>query len=342
MCAAPVGEPLRFAGAFLERAPVLILAQFAWPPADLAAFAGWRVVFLIAAGTLFSILLLVVVVIPLVRRDVAARFWAVGAGLSLVPACASFPSDRSLMFVGLGAMGLVAQFLTVTYSRISQDQESDEAVARSPVPRASVRGALRSLCRPLAALFVLMHAVVSPIALAIRAQSPLAGQHITEQLHVNLPSDAPLDHRDVVVINAPSVFHVGYLPIRRALAGLSIPRHTRTLSPSHSAVSVHRLDLHTLLIRPRHGYLGLMYDRLYRNEDYPMHLGQRVELTGMTVEVKALTDDGRPAEALFHFDRPLEDPSMLWLKWEDGRFVPFTPPGVGETVDLPAPIPSLF
>jgi len=37
---------------------------------------------------------------------------------------------------------------------------------------------------------------------------------------------------------------------------------------------------------------------------------------------------------LFHFDRPLEDPTLRWLCWQDGVYVPFTPPAVGATVHL--------
>jgi hypothetical protein len=109
-----------------------------------------------------------------------------------------------------------------------------------------------------------------------------------------------------------------------------------------SAVRLHRPDRHTLVIQPENGYLGTIYDRLYRSEDHPMSLGERVELGGLNVEVTALTDDGRPAEAVFRFTMPLEDPSLRWLVWEDGEFVHWTPPDIGETVSLPAPVPSLL
>jgi hypothetical protein len=51
----------------------------------------------------------------------------------------------------------------------------------------------------------------------------------------------------------------------------------------------------------------------------------------MTAEVIAMTGDGRPAEAAFRFDVPLEDPSLEWLCYRGGRFEPFTPPAVGES-----------
>ena len=50
----------------------------------------------------------------------------------------------------------------------------------------------------------------------------------------------------------------------------------------------------------------------------------------------ALTDDGRPAEAAFHFAMNLEAPLFRWLSWKDGAYAPFVLPAVGETVTLPA------
>jgi hypothetical protein len=49
---------------------------------------------------------------PLLRRSATARFWGGGMALALVPACATLPANRLLFFVGLGGMGLLAEFLT--------------------------------------------------------------------------------------------------------------------------------------------------------------------------------------------------------------------------------------
>ena len=59
-------------------------------------------------------------------------------------------------------------------------------------------------------------------------------------------------------------------------------------------------------------------------------------MAGMTVTVTESTPDGRPAEALFRFDVPLEDPSLVWLRWTHDGYSPWTPPAVGESVVLPA------
>ena len=58
-------------------------------------------------------------------------------------------------------------------------------------------------------------------------------------------------------------------------------------------------------------------------------------VTGMTATVTAITADGRPAEAAFRFDVPLEDAALRWLWWHDGEFRPFTPPAVGQTMEIP-------
>ena len=123
--------------------------------------------------------------------------------------------------------------------------------------------------------------------------------------------------------------------MHRALEGLPLPAHTRVLAPyQFASIEVRRTDAQTLVIRPSLGFLAVPFDRLARNLKHPMLLGQRVELTGMTVTVTALTEDGRPAEATFRFSVPLEDDSLRWLNWEDDTFQPFTPPAVGETVVL--------
>ena len=44
---------------------------------------------------------------------------------------------------------------------------------------------------------------------------------------------------------------------------------------------------------------------------------------GTNTTITASTSDGRPAEALFRFDRPLEDPSLVWEEWVPRRYAPW-------------------
>ena len=54
----------------------------------------------------------------------------------------------------------------------------------------------------------------------------------------------------------------------------------------------------------------------------------------MTVEILDQMPDGRPAEAAFRFDKPLEDPSLRWLAWTEHWYQPFTPPPVGTEITI--------
>ena len=69
----------------------------------------------------------------------------------------------------------------------------------------------------------------------------------------------------------------------------------------------------------------------------PMHAGDVIDLPGLRVEVIEVAEGGSPSLVTFTFDRSLDDPSLRWLAWQDGAYVPFTPPRVGASVDL-APV----
>lgn len=154
------------------------------------------------------------------------------------------------------------------------------------------------------------------------------------QLQVQTPLDDSIVNQDLILVNPPFPMINCYFPVIRILQNQPIPRHLRMLSIGWYPVTVHRVDAQTLTIRPKLGYLVNMSDALFRDTYHPMKLGQRVELTGMTVEVTELTSDKRPAEAIFHFDVPLEDKSLRWLYWHNGQFVPFTLPAIGQTIVL--------
>ena len=107
---------------------------------------------------------------------------------------------------------------------------------------------------------------------------------------------------------------------------------------SHDMGVIRLLAERTLVMKPQGGFFGLPFDNVFRGPSHPLKVGDRVKLTGMTVEINALTEDARPDQVSFRFSVPLEDPSLRWLRWEEG-YVPFAPPAVGRSVLLPAARP---
>jgi hypothetical protein len=116
----PGSDPLRFFGAVLERAPLLLMGQLGFPPSDLSTLASHQVArghwFFAVAG----LTVLAALAWPLLRRERTARFWTLGMVLSLLPACATFPSDRLLVMSGLGGMALISIFVATALGDAGQ------------------------------------------------------------------------------------------------------------------------------------------------------------------------------------------------------------------------------
>ncbi|MCP4658470.1 MAG: hypothetical protein GY856_23910 [bacterium] len=309
----PTYEPVRFAQAVVERGPILLLGQWGLPPSALSIFVSGTALWLWWTVAVVVLLAIAAALGPLLKRDPLARFWGLGMLLSLLPICATFPHDRLLFFTGLGAMGLLAQFL------------------------AALRGgAGRRATRVLAALLVAVHGVWAPLSLPPSTWSPALMDREMERDVESLPDDPALASKDLILVNPPIPFLAGYYPLLRAIRQRSVPAHTRILASGTEPLEIFRPDERSLRIRRRGGFLSGPMDELFRGASHPMSRGERVELTGMTVEIVELTRDRRPAEVIFRFAGALEDPSLLWLQWRDGGPVPFAPPPVGATLTLPA------
>ncbi|MGO9923138.1 MAG: hypothetical protein ACLQIB_51630 [Isosphaeraceae bacterium] len=315
----PLTDTARFLVAAAGRLPILLSGQWGPIPAELGvvlspagrAYLWWfSAVFL---GLIFFVMA------PLLCRDSLARFWGAGMLLAAIPVCATLPMARLLTFVGIGAFGLLAQYWAFVFG--DDVGAPSKAIWRVP---ASV----------LAWLFVAVHAVCAPIALPFQAGNPVGPRWAEQRLYVQTPLGSSVGDRTVVVVNAPSPVHASYLVARQELSGRPVPRHTRVLAPATPSVTIRRVDERTLAIRPQGGYLRFVLDEVFRSERRPLALGKRIMLTGMTVTITALTADGRPDEATFQFDVPLESPSLLWLCFRSGGFEPFTPPAVGREIEI--------
>jgi hypothetical protein len=315
----PLTDPDRFAAAVVQRAPFLLLGQWTPIPAEATVLLPPFLANALLWVAVAFLGLLVFVFMPLLKHDRLARFWAAGMLLAVIPVCAAFPMDRLLTFVGLGAFGLLARYWAFVFGHPSDAPSSQS---------------WRILARCMAWFFVAVHAVIAPIALPFRAANPMGPSWVENRLYVHTELGPEVSDQALVIVNAPSAAHAGYTIFRRALSGKSVPLHTRVLAPAIPSVTIRRLDERTLAIRPGRGYQDFIMDQLFRTERRALVLGEQVKLSGMTVEIADLTPDGRPAEALFRFDEPLESPSLHWLCFRGNHFEPFLPPPIGREVTI--------
>ncbi len=337
----PAANPIRFAERVLSNGPLLLMGQWALPASDLGNFesAGlFQLHWLLAIAFLCG---LGVMLAPLLRRDASSRFWAAGSVLSVIPVCAIFTSDRLLMFVGIGAMGLLAQWLHGLSASACWVPESKRWTRCASAFRY---------------LLVGVHLVLAPLVFPASAISMRFVSNALERIYTTLPAGTAVANQTLVFANTfGSISDLVWVQAR-IHRGDPLPARTVHLNASWSAAKITRVDANTLSVQPHGGYLrprrwtpqgeatplsfqylGQHLDSLTRSPDHPMELGDKVELTAATIEVVSLTDDGRPAEVTFSFSVPLEDPSLRWLAVTTDGYVPFAVPAIGQTVAVRAP-----
>ena len=300
----PLDEPWPFARRFVEHGPLLLLSQWLGLPTDDDPRLGWL-------GALLALTVIGFALTPLLRHDAVARFWCLGHVLALVPLAAAPLSSRYTFLVGLGAMALLATFVGGLLDR-------DRWVPAARVPRLALFA--------LAGVLVALHVSVSPARLATISARFTDATAAVDRSAPTLAPDAGNPNQRIVVVKAPRDLFVVLGMLMRAARNEPISARTIALTYTVAPVQVSRVDARTIVVIPKGAQEFLIGPRGLR-------VGQTIRLTGVTVQIGALSRDGRPLEARVTFDVPLEDPSLKWLRWSEGNaYEAFTPPAIGEIV----------
>jgi hypothetical protein len=321
----PLDEPAVYLGALAERLPVLAAAQVGLGLAD-----AWVVLPPAVKVVAYGLALLVLagfaaVLAPLWRRLPTCRFWALGALLSLLPMCATYPMDRLLVVAGVGAMATVALVLS----------DWLEGGALALLPRAR-----RVAVTGVSWLLVALHLVLAPWLLPFRVWTVGLLSRMGERLEASIPADDAVRGKTLVILSSAAEMTTFPPWMQRQVSGVPRPRRMRVLASCFSNVRVSRPDAKTLRVRPERGFLDNEWLRMVRGPSRPFRPGDEVVLSDLRARVRTVTPDGRPAEADFTFAVPLEDPSLLWVRLQaGGALVPWSPPPVGESQSLPAVAP---
>jgi hypothetical protein len=315
----PLGSPLEFTKALLLRAPLLWLGQWSPLPADSVNFISEK------AGLLLGLAFLIIILsalIPLLRTERAARFWFLGMILSIVPVAATNPSNRLLLFVGLGAMGLLAQFLGKLLDR------STEFFGQGRRGRSALI---------LGGFLAVVHLIIAPLAMAPSMYSIkfLSAFYLAPIKYV--PDDPRIAGQDLILANPPDyIFSVNLIKAWKFKEGKPSPRRIRALAVGPTAVIIHRLDRYSLLVKIPGGLFKGFEGHLLRSPDNPLPAGQEVRIADLSVKVVRVDKNNGPEEIIYRFSLPLEDASLRWLQWKEETYIPFVPPSPGQTVTLAA------
>jgi hypothetical protein len=234
-------------------------------------------------------------------------------------------------------MGLMALFIATAFGGLGHSQSL----------------LWRGLARSAAVALLVLHLVLAPV-ISLKLIDFLNGAGaLSRRIAASFPADAKLASQTAIVLHPPCVYFPGLAEVIHALEGQPTPARIFTLASSIYPLSIQRTDACTLVVRPDGGFLlrpgsgppgrqlprlspligWQIIDWIYRDADepFPSHPFMR---DGIRLEVLEQTDDTRPAAVSFRFPSPLEDPRWRWLRWQEGAFVAFQPPPVGESVRL--------
>ena len=311
----PLSSPIHFVWAAGERLPVLALALFAAPFADLweiypLTIPELRWIVMLGAAVLLGLLGLALR--RLWQRDARVRFWTLGCLLALLPLCATFPHDRLLLVPGVGAMALIAVLLEAAWQK-----------------RAQIAPALGG------AALALFHLILAPVLLPLRAASIDSFDEVLRASDRTLPSAPAIEEKVLVLLNPPLDPFASYLPVYREAVGLPRPRQQLWLATGASDLRVTPLDNHRIELRPTDGFLSVASEQMLRKPGSGPTRGEHVQLDGVEFVVTEITSDGRPQTVVVHFQAPLSDPRWVWMSWDGSGYSPFLLPPEGQGITLP-------
>jgi hypothetical protein len=131
------------------------------------------------------------------------------------------------------------------------------------------------------------------------------------------------------------MFSVNLIKPIKILEGKPVPRHIRTLSVGPAPIEIRRPDVYSLLVRIPGGLFTGPTGHLFRSSQFPLAKDQEIHIAGLSVQINRSDKDRGPEEVVYHFFVPLEDPSLRWLIWVKGTYVPFALPPVGQSITVP-------
>jgi hypothetical protein len=302
----PLADLPAFALSFPKRALVLLGAAFGPIPAELSFLGPARLMPLwLVVGALWLAAFAAVAWRGLIA-DRIARFWCLAVLLGVVPVTASFPSDRLLTLVNIGAMALVARALIGLTSRALDPAEV--------VPQAD-RFAFDSgaLARAFGGSLLAVHAVLAPLLLPLRAHQMQELGAATDRAFADLEAIADLEQKTLIVLGAPADFFVSYLQAERAARGLPRPEHVYWIGNPEAKLALRVVDDRTLSMEREGGFFVAPPEALYRKPSAALPLNARVSLPELTATVSDVTPSGMPSRLELSFDEPLTDGRFVFL-----------------------------
>jgi hypothetical protein len=303
-------HPGKFIIAIFTHSMIYLATQLTIPGAGLVTISPKAM----EVGVALSIVILVFlypVLKPVFDRRKEARFFLLGAVLSLIPLATTPPQDRIVQFVAYGICGIVALFIGEV----------------SSAPMAS------RLQRGVSQLFMNIHGWFSTIAFIPFLFGCLSLGARADAIENALPKSS---QAGVVLVNIPNDIALDFPRLMRERRGIPSPKYVYALYAGSSGIEVTRVNARTLQIHVERGWLATRIERVRNDLSIPFAVGQRVRLSDMEVEIQKVNRANAPVTALFRFHTPLDDPNRALFIWNERGPIAWKAPSIGDTVHMNA------
>lgn len=250
-----------------------------------------------------------------------ARALLAGAALSAVPTVSAFPSTRLLVPASVGGSVAIAAILVHGW-RAVRDR------ARRWPARLGQGAALATVA--------LLHVAIGPLATYLRGRLWADVHAIGDTLYLAAPlADSPRGPRpSLVLLSAPDPMTTLYPPYVAREAGLSVSGAWRVLCACTPGQTFVRTAPDTLEVLGDSGYVVGTHAWLLRAADAGFQTGERVTTSTMTVEIVE-QQGGRARRVRYRFDRPLDDPSLVLMVFDERGIVRVPAPAIGGHIAVP-------
>ncbi len=335
MYADPIRSPLAFLQSVIENGPVVFADIWGLSLTDISVTFSQAIrIKIVWITTAFSVFV-VIMILPLLRKNQLARFWFLAMAGSLVVSCSAMFS-RTLLFAGIGGFGLITLF-------IHDIIKNTDWTLRTKAWRIPAK---------IFCLFLVLAHI--PITIAARLASPAMIDMMVKNICAGMSTKWSPDFKDkdVILVNCPTVLSCMMNPYYNSYHKQPFPRSMYMLSIGMEGIEIIRLDQKRLLVKAPSGnlmrferkddmHIANVFDAvngIVRGKKFPMQPGQSVTTRKFTAEVIAVDDTSMPAEVLFTFDQALEESGLywLWFNWRDGQYHEFEIPETGQSAPIPA------
>jgi hypothetical protein len=259
------------------------------------------------------------------RRQMNQVLWLLGGALlALIPVCGSFPSSRLTIVAAVGFMPCLAELCIGALQNL----------------RAKGQWRGRDALAAGAATVLAVHHVLLPTSFA--RDEALRIRELTRRVHGSIMQldvdDRAFPRQDLVLLTAPEVGTSMYLPLTRRRYGRSAPHACWYLSLTAAPYELSRTAPNAFTIRFRGAATALQtpHEQILRSPHQAFRVGDTVELGLLRVTILELLEH-RPKLISFEFDRPLDDPSLLFMVPTTRGYQRYPLPDVGGSslVDMP-------